>query len=43
MATAKFIATIKWWYDTGRVTADYVQGLVPAKLTQEEVNYILSL
>lgn len=43
MATQKFIDTITWWYNTGRVSLDYVQNLVPDKLTQDECNEILGV
>lgn len=44
MATETIIRTLKWWLSTGRVSEEYIEGLVTTgKLTQAECDEILGV
>jgi hypothetical protein len=40
VASATFIRTLKWWFSTGRITLEYVESLVPSKITEEDAQEI---
>lgn len=44
MVTQKYLDTLKWWYETQRISEEYVESLVTSgKITQADADHIMGV